>query len=164
MNKTAKKKKTSKLYIVRHSPIHGRGVFAATVIKKGTPIVEYKGDRMTWDEALELPPSDPDNPAHTFFFELSDGMVIHGGVRGNAARWINHSCKPNAESYEDEKGRVFIQAIKNIKKNDEISYDYKLSVDGKLTKKERKDYRCHCGSKKCRGYLVKIKKKKKKKK
>ncbi len=161
MSKTVKKKKTSKLYVVRSSPIHGRGVFAATKIKKGAAIIEYKGKRMTWEEALELPPSDPDNPAHTFFFELSDGRVIDGGIRGNAARWINHSCKPNAESFEDENGHVFIQAIKKIKKGDEISYDYKLSVDGKLTKKEREDYVCRCGSKKCRGYLIKIKKKKK---
>ncbi|MDR1529766.1 MAG: SET domain-containing protein-lysine N-methyltransferase [Burkholderiales bacterium] len=164
MAKTVKEKtvkKNTPLCRVRNSPIHGRGVFAAADIAKGTSIIEYKGKRMTWDEALELPPSDPDNPAHTFFFELSDGTVINGGINGNAARWINHSCKPNCESYEDEDDRVFIQAIKNIKEGDEISYDYKLSVEGKLTKKERKDYICLCGSKKCRGYLIKIKKKKK---
>ncbi|MDR0247785.1 MAG: SET domain-containing protein-lysine N-methyltransferase, partial [Burkholderiales bacterium] len=44
---------------------------------------------------------------------------------------------------------------------EELSYDYKLSVDGKLKKKELEDYVCRCGSEKCRGYLVKLKKKKK---
>ncbi|MDR0251419.1 MAG: SET domain-containing protein-lysine N-methyltransferase [Burkholderiales bacterium] len=141
--------------------MHGRGVFATCDIKKGTSIIEYKGDRMTWDEALELPPSDPDNPTHTFFFELSDGNVIDGGSGRNAARWINHSCNPNCETFEDENGRVWIQAIRDISKGEELSYDYKLSVDGKLKKKELKDYVCHCGSEKCRGYLIKRKKKKK---
>ncbi len=165
--KTAKKGKTStpvRLYQVRNSPIHGRGVFAACDIQKGTSVIEYKGDRMTWDEALELPPSDPDNPTHTFFFELSDGNVIDGGSGNNAARWINHSCDPNCESFEDENDRVWIQAIRNIAKGEELSYDYKLSVDGKLKKKELADYVCHCGSEKCRGYLIKLKKKKKDKK
>ncbi|MCL2310375.1 MAG: SET domain-containing protein-lysine N-methyltransferase [Proteobacteria bacterium] len=163
--KAAKRgEKTSPLYRVKTSRIHGRGVFAARDIPKGASIIEYKGGRMTWDEALELPPSDPDNPTHTFFFELSDGKVIDGGSGGNAARWINHSCDPNCESYEDENDRVWIQAIRDIAKDEELSYDYKLSVDGKLKKKELKDYACHCGSEKCRGYLIKLKKKKKDKK
>ncbi|MDR2016417.1 MAG: SET domain-containing protein-lysine N-methyltransferase [Burkholderiales bacterium] len=138
-------------------------MFAACDIKKGTSIIEYKGDRMTWDEALALPPSDPDNPTHTFFFELSDGKVIDGGSGNSAACWINHSCDPNCESFEDEDDRVWIQAIRNIAKGEELSYDYKLSVDGKLKKKELKDYICHCGSENCRGYLLKRKKKDKKK-
>ncbi|MCL2871934.1 MAG: SET domain-containing protein-lysine N-methyltransferase [Betaproteobacteria bacterium] len=169
--KTAKAVKRSKktatpapLCRVKTSRIHGRGVFAARDIKKGTSVIEYKGNRMSWDEALELPPSDPDNPTHTFFFELSDGRVIDGGSAGNEARWINHSCDPNCESFEDENDRVWIQAIRDIAKGEELSYDYKLSVDGKLKKKELEDYACHCGSEKCRGYLIKLKKKKKDKK
>ncbi|MDR0770944.1 MAG: SET domain-containing protein-lysine N-methyltransferase [Burkholderiales bacterium] len=141
--------------------MHGRGVFAACDIKKGTPVIEYKGDRMTWNEALELPASDPDNPSHTFFFELSDGNVIDGGSGSNAARWINHSCDPNCESFEDENDRVWVQAIRDIAKGEELSYDYKLSVDGKLKKKELEDYICRCGSEKCRGHMIKLKKKKK---
>jgi SET domain-containing protein len=157
-------KKTTRLYKVHHSLIHGRGVFAAQDIKKGTTIAEYIGKHMSWDDALQLPPSDPNDSAHTFFFELSDGTIINGGIGGNSARWINHSCDPNAETYEDENGRVWINAIKNIKEGDEITYDYKLSVDGKLTKEEREDYKCLCGTKKCRGYLIDDKKKKKDKK
>jgi hypothetical protein len=43
---------------------------------KGTQILEYKGKRTTWDEAMDVPDSDPDDPAHTFLFELDDGRVI----------------------------------------------------------------------------------------
>ena len=98
--------KRSRPYSVRHSAIHGRGVFAARNLRKGACILEYKGQRVSWPEALERPDSDPDNPYHTFFFSLDDGRVIDAAVRGNAARWINHSCAPNCETEEDDDGRV----------------------------------------------------------
>lgn len=141
-------------YEVRHSAIHGRGVFATAEIRRGTPIIEYKGKRSSWDDAMARPDSDPDDSAHTFLFELDDGRVIDARVRGNAARWINHSCKPNCTTEEDEKGRVFIGAKRAIKPGDELSYDYRLSIDAKLTQKERAAFACRCGAKKCRGSLL----------
>jgi SET domain-containing protein len=147
-------------YVVRNSAIHGRGVFATRKIRKGTSVIEYRGDRTTWDVALERPPSDPDNPHHTFFFEVSDGTVIDANVRGNAARWINHSCDANCESLEYEDGRVFIEARRTIRAGDEITYDYRLSLDGKIGKRTRAAYACHCGAENCRGLLL-VKPKKK---
>jgi uncharacterized protein len=146
--------KTKKSYVVRNSEIHGRGVFAATEIARGERIVEYKGKRSTWDEAMARPDSDPDDPAHTFLFEIDDGRVIDARVRGNAARWINHSCAPNCVTHEDDDGRVFIEAKRRIKTGDELTYDYRLTVDGPLTRKERAGYACRCGSAKCRGTLL----------
>jgi uncharacterized protein len=148
----------TKLYIVRHSPIHGRGVFAADKIKRGTVIIEYKGKRSTWDEAMERPDSDPDDPAHTFLFEIEDGRVIDARVRGNAARWINHSCDPNCETREDEDGHVFIEARRKIRPGAELTYDYRLTIDGKLSKKEKAQYACRCGTGKCRGSLLRKRK------
>jgi len=155
-----------RLYRVRNSPIHGRGVFAAHAIPKGTRIIEYRGMRTDWDEALSRPDSDPDNPFHTFFFELDDGRVIDAGRRGNAARWINHSCKPNCKTREDDEGRVFIYAKRDIDPGEELAYDYNLSVDGGVTKKEARYFVCRCGAKKCRGTMLADggKKKKKRKK
>src|SRR5260221_9251507 len=126
-----------KAYSVRNSGIHGRGVFATRKIRKGTVILEYTGQRMSWDDALERPDSDPGDSAHTFLFQLDDGRVIDARVRGNAARWINHSCDPNCKTFEDEDGRVFIEARRKIRAGDELSYDYRLSVEGKLNKRER---------------------------
>ena len=146
--------KPPKLYVVRRSRIHGRGVFAAKKIRKGAEIIEYKGKRMTLDAAMDAPDSDPDDPAHTFLFELDDGRVIDAGVRGNAARWINHSCAPNCVTSEDDDGRVFIEAKREILPGEELTYDYRLSVDGRLTKKERAQYVCRCGAPKCRGSLL----------
>ena len=156
--------KSPRPYIVRNSQIHGRGVFAARDIRKGTCIIEYKGQRISWPDALERPDTDPDNPFHTFFFSLDDGSVIDASVRGNAARWVNHSCTPNCETEEDDDGRVHIYARKPIGAGDELTYDYKLTVDGKLDKEERAFFDCRCGKKKCRGTMLDVKKKKKKKK
>ena len=157
------RKTTKKPYAVRSSGIHGRGVFATRDIRRDERIIEYKGKRSTWDEAMERPDSDPDDPAHTFLFEIDDGRVIDARVRGNAARWINHSCAPNCITQEDERGRVFIEAKRHIEPGEELTYDYRLTVDDPLTKKERAAYACRCGSKKCRGTLLREKKKKKKK-
>jgi uncharacterized protein len=147
-------KKSTKSYSVRNSAIHGRGVFAATDIPRGERIVEYKGRRSSWDEAMARPDSDPDDPAHTFLFEIDDGRVIDARVRGNAARWINHSCAPNCVTHEDDAGRVFVEAKRRIRPGEELTYDYRLTVDGRLTKKERAGYACRCGSAKCRGTLL----------
>jgi SET domain-containing protein len=138
---------------VRRSTIHGRGVFATETIARGDRIVEYKGQRASWDDAMARPDSDPDNPAHTFLFELDDGRVIDARIRGNSARWINHSCAPNCTTFEED-GRVYIQAKRRIDPGEELTYDYKLLVDGPLTRKERAQYACRCGARKCRGTLL----------
>jgi SET domain-containing protein len=156
--------KSTRPYAVRNSRIHGRGVFATRDIEKGTEIIEYKGERISWKKALKRPDTDPDNPFHTFFFSLDDGSVIDAAVGGNAARWINHSCGPNCETEENDDGRVFIYAKRDIEAGEELTYDYKLTVDGKLDKEERAFLECRCGKKKCRGTMLDKKDKKKKKK
>ena len=150
----AKARAPTRPYVVRRSAIHVRGVFAARTIRKGTDIIEYRGERITMKEADRRPPSDPDNPYHTFLFELDDGRVIDADVRGNAARWINHSCAPNCEPYEDDEGRVFIAAKRTITKGEELLYDYRLNIDGRITKKMRAAYECRCGAPRCRGTML----------
>jgi len=148
--------KSKKCYVVRESAVHGRGVFATRKIRKGTVIVEYKGQRTSWTKAMTRPDSDPDDSAHTFLFEMNDGRVIDPRVRGNAARWINHSCYPNCKPFEDEEGRVFIQARRKILRGEELAYDYKLQFDGRVSKRERQGFACHCGSSRCRGTLLEV--------
>jgi len=149
----------SSYYVVRDSAIHGRGVFAARPIRNKQTIIEYRGERTTWDEANTRPLSDPDNPHHTFLFGLDDGRVIDADVGGNAARWINHSCRPNCETYEDEDDRVFIAARRAIARGEELTYDYQLDWQGRLSKKEREAYVCRCGARGCRGTMLAKKKK-----
>jgi len=146
--------KISKPYSVRSSAIHGRGVFASRTIRKGTVIVEYRGERTSWEAASERQDNDCSDPLHTFIFATSDGRVIDASRNGNAARWINHSCAPNCEAYEDGDGRVFIEARRTIRAGDELTYDYQLELDERITAKLRGEYACRCGAKSCRGTLL----------
>jgi uncharacterized protein len=141
------------LYAVRRSAIHGRGVFAASDIPRGTRIVEYRGERISYDRACELYPDFEDEPTHTFLFEIEDNLVIDAGQRGNAARWINHSCAPNCEAVEED-GRIFIEAIRRIRAGEELGYDYNITLEEKHTPTERRRWGCRCGSKTCRGTLL----------
>jgi len=147
---------------VKHSDIHGNGVFAARKIPEGTRIIEYTGTRISSKEADKRAGLDPDNPHHTFFFSLESGKIIDGGDGGGDARWINHSCAPNCEAQEEGK-KVFIHAIQDIKRGEELSYDYGLVIDDKITKSLKKDYECRCGAKECRHTMLSLAKKKKKK-
>jgi uncharacterized protein len=97
----------------------GLGLFATKPIKKGTKIVRYFGPlldcRKKKDDAIE----------NKYLFELNGRWTIDGSVRENVARYINHACKPNAESdVRPRKRKVFIRAIKNIEPGEEINYDY----------------------------------------
>jgi hypothetical protein len=70
------------------------------------------------------------------------------------ARWINHSCDPNCATFGDEDGRVFIEARRKIRRGEELCYDYRLNVDGRLNRQERAEYACRFGTAKCRGSLL----------
>ncbi|HEY3540362.1 MAG TPA: SET domain-containing protein-lysine N-methyltransferase [Trinickia sp.] len=144
---------SSRKLVVRRSGVHGKGVFAAQPLRAGERLLEYKGQRISWKEAVRRHPHDPDEPNHTFYFALEDGRVIDGNVDGNSARWINHSCLPNCEAEEIE-GRVFIQALRDISADEELFYDYGLVIDERQTKKLKKEYACHCGARKCRGTML----------
>ena len=124
----------NELVKVKRSRIHGTGVFAAQPIPKGTRIIEYTGERISWKEAQDLPPLDPDDPHHTFFFSLDDGRVINAAAGGNEARWINHSCDPNCKTTE-RRGRVYIVALRDLKKGEELFYDYSLEPADRRTKR-----------------------------
>ncbi|HTS23390.1 MAG TPA: SET domain-containing protein-lysine N-methyltransferase [Casimicrobiaceae bacterium] len=144
----------NRLYVVRKSGIHGRGVFALARLAKGSCIIEYKGRRASWEEATARADSDPRNPAHTFLFGLDDGRVIDPRFGGNAARWINHSCDPNCEAFEDGARRIFLETLRRILPGEELTYDYRLTVDGPVSKRERAQYVCRCGARQCRGSLL----------
>jgi SET domain-containing protein len=72
-------------------------------------------------------------PGHTFIFGLADGRVIDGSIGGNSARWLNHSCQPNCEAIEDERGRVFIETLRDAMPGDELFIAYGLMIDEAIT-------------------------------
>ena len=143
---------------VRRSGVHGKGVFALQPIPAGERIIEYKGQIISWPEALKRHPHNPDEPNHTFYFHLDEQYVIDAAVDGNSARWINHSCDPNckAEQVDDDAGpgRVFIKALRRLRPGEELFYDYGLILDERYTPKLKRDYACRCGSKACRQTML----------
>lgn len=149
-------------YQVRASWIHGNGIFAARDIRKGESIIEYLGEHIDEDEAMSRYDDDNQRRHHTFLFGLSDGTYLDGGAEGNEARYINHSCEPNCEAFEED-GRIFIYALRRIKEGDELTYDYKLQREGKPQKSWKKLYACGCGSRHCRGTMLWVEPKKGKK-
>ena len=151
--------KTSRRRIqVKKSGVHGKGVFAARDIVKGEVLIEYVGEIISAQEAEDRHPHDPNDPNHTFYFQVDDDKVIDALHGGNSAKWINHSCSPNCKP-EVIDDRVFIKAKKNIAAGSELNYDYGLIIEERMTKKLMAQYPCWCGSPKCRGTMLAIQKK-----
>jgi uncharacterized protein len=146
-------KRTSRPFQVRQSRIQGRGVFATRKIPEGTRLIEYRGERIDEDEADRRYPWKDDERHHTFLFRLDDGMVIDAGRRGNAAKYINHSCEPNCEAVEED-GRIFIDAIHDIRRGEELVYDYNFILDEPHNAANKKLYQCNCGAPACRGTIL----------
>ena len=141
------------LYIVKTSTIHGTGIFARSTIAPGTCIVEYQGERIQWEQALDR--ADAKGPLnHTYFFSLNDGRIIDGGREGNAARFINHSCEPNCEAMEHDDGRVYIYALQEIEAGEELSYDYALIYEERHTPAVKRAFACYCGASACNGSML----------
>ena len=145
--------KNSEYIIVKKSGIHNTGVFAKIDIPKGEKIIEYVGEIITKAQSDKRAQKQLDNSENhkkdggVYIFELNKTYDIDGKVSWNKAQFINHSCEPNAES-ENIRGHVWIIATKDIKKGDEILYDYGYDL------KNYKDHPCLCGSKNCVGYIV----------
>lgn len=138
---------------VRHSGIHGFGVFALRRIRKGTKVIEYLGERITHDEADVRYDDRHASDNHTFLFAVDSRTVIDAGVGGNEARFINHACDPNCASANIDK-RIFIEAIRTIQRGEELAYDYQIQRDSGDTPDVDEVYACRCGAAACRGSML----------
>ena len=125
--------------VVRPSPIHSVGVYTSTPIRKGARVVEYKGERITPEEADRR----YEGASRTYLYGLEDGKTVIDG-HGIGA-YLNHSCDPNCE-VDEIKGRVWIFAVRNIAAGEELVWDYNLYDDEDPAP-------CYCGSRKCRGTM-----------
>jgi uncharacterized protein len=142
---------------VRHSPIHGYGVFALRRIRKGTTVVEYLGDRISHEEADTRYEDKSAADNHTFLFTVNARVVIDAGRNGNEARFINHGCDPNCESAVMDK-RVFIEAVRTIQAGEELAYDYQIQRDDDDAPDVEEIFACRCGAEKCRGSMLEARK------
>ena len=135
-----------RLYKIKKSKIDKNGLYANQDIKQGTRIIEYKG-KIISNRQSEVDPKF-DNEKAIYLFNINKRYDLDGDFKFNTARLINHSCDPNCEVFGSGL-KVWVFAMKNIKKGEELSYDYGFSFD-----KDFKNFPCKCGSKKCAGYIV----------
>ena len=96
----------------------GLGLFAIRPIKKREKIIEYRGRRVSAEEAARL-----ERRGNLYLYEINSCVTIDGKARSNLARYVNHSCNPNAEAYIYG-GRVFVRALRKIKPGEEITHHY----------------------------------------
>jgi SET domain-containing protein len=147
------KEEPNPYFEVRQSSIQGKGAFATRDIRKGTRLIEYLGQRITWRTADKRYDDEKMGRHHTFLFTVDDKTVIDAAVNGNDARFLNHSCDGNCEAITERK-RIFIEARKSIKAGEELLYDYQYERTDDHTEEDEKFYACRCGSPKCRGSIL----------
>lgn len=109
----------------------GFGLFADEPIKKGDFVIEYTGPILTRAEA--------DRKGGKYLFETNPRRFVDGSGRSNVARYINHSCAPICE-IDIKRGRILVYAKKNIKRGEELNYDY----DKEYFSEYIKPYGCKC--------------------
>ena len=136
---------------VGRSRIEGTGVFAKRRIHRGARIIEYLGERVAADRLVV--PAPGTEPARIYTFRLNDAVVIDGARGGNASRFINHSCAPNCQAYAFD-DRLYIYALADIARGDELTFDYKLAPPSALAADSDPDrHACACGAATCRGTM-----------
>jgi len=136
------------LYRIKKSNIDrkGRGLYATQDIKEGARIIDYVGKIIT-KKQTEV--SDKfDNAKPIYLFDLNSRYDLDGSYSFNEARLINHSCSNNCD-YDGKGLKLWVTAIKNIKKGEEITCDYGFGYDA-----DYKQFPCKCGSINCVGFIV----------
>jgi uncharacterized protein len=101
-------------YQIKRS-VTGLGMFATEPIPKGKKIAEYTGPLIANEEV--------EKRSGKYFFGVNSKWSIDGSLRSNIARYINHSCRPNAEAFISGR-RVWIWSMRKIRAGEEIAYDY----------------------------------------
>ena len=121
------------------SNIEGTGIFAGENIKKGEYVCKIEGKKIPWVYNEKT-----DRKKCANWFGIDKNLWIDPSY---PLSQLNHSCNPNIGL----KGRIMFYALKDIKKGEEITFDYSSA-------EEESDWvmKCNCGSKKCRKEMTSI--------
>jgi SET domain-containing protein len=103
-------------------------VFATATISKNKRIVDYAGQKISNQESLKRERRYISR-GHIWCFKLTTRTVVDAGVGGNVARFINHSCRPNAYVHIVD-DTIWIRAARTIRSGEEITYNYHTDGDG----------------------------------
>jgi SET domain-containing protein len=121
----------------RRSKLHGWGVFADQRINKNKRIIDYAGEKISHQDSLKREQRYM-KKGTIWCFQINRRWVRDAAVGGNVARFINHSCHPNC--YVHIIGDIiWIRAARNIRKGEELTYDYMTDGEGHIQCRCRKD-------------------------
>ena len=142
----------NKYTVVKNSNIHGDGVYAKRDIPTDTLIIQYIGEKISKIEAESrasnvLASAKKHGTGAVYLFELDEKYDIDGNVPWNTARLINHACETNCEA-QMIGNEIWIVATENIKKNEELYYDYGYDLS------DWREHPCYCGKPSCVGYII----------
>ncbi len=129
---------------VRKSKINGKGVFAKENIKQGERLAIFGGNLMFIDEIRNLP-----EQLQEYTMQIEERFVLgpyHNASEPEDTDFFNHSCEPNSGF----KGQMFLVAIRDIKKNEEITFDYAMVVSKSIGSDIVFEMDCNCDSSNCR--------------
>ncbi len=145
-------KSNNKWVEVRNSNIHGSGIFAKVDIPQETQILEYLGEHINKEESekrawAQMDLSNQTGEAGVYIFTLNDECDIDGNFPWNDARLVNHSCKPNCETWVED-DQIFFYTLRDVKKGEEICINYGFGHE------TYEDHPCRCGAECCVGYIV----------
>ena len=118
------------MIVKRRSKIHRWGVYATETIPKNKRIIDYVGEKISNQESLKRERRYI-RRGHIWCFKLTNRTVIDAGVGGNVARYINHSCHPNAYVHIVD-GTIWIRAARRIRRGEEITYNYNTDGEGQI--------------------------------
>jgi len=118
----------------------GRSVFASKDFHKGDAIVQFRGKSCSKAKYI-----DSHDPGNNHYLQIDRDTYM--GPSGFADDYINHSCNPNSGLKYRRRG-VFLHAIRDIEKGEEITFDYSTTMDEGLWEME-----CSCGEAFCRGKI-----------
>ena len=112
-----------KIYVIKKSRIDkkGKGLYATKNIKKGTKIIDYVGKLITKKKSEDS--SKYDNKKPIYLFTINKKYDLDGDFSWNIAGLINHSCDNNCD-YEGKGLKIWVKAIRDIKKGEEFTCDY----------------------------------------
>jgi len=133
---------------IRHSRIHGKGVFALQSIPKGCRVIEYTGERISRAETRRrFLKAWTSAGKRLYLARISAYWTIDGARGGSGAELINHCCEPNLRPLTLGRGRrLFFVSRRRIRRGEELTLDYAFRADGPKVP-------CHCGAAACRGTI-----------
>lgn len=126
----------------QRSGIDGDGLFAKEPIHAGDSVIEYTGERISKEESLRRCID-----GNHYIFSINEEFDLDGNIESNFARFINHSCAPNAEA-QIEDDRIWIVALRDIAAGEEITFNYGYDLE------DYTEHPCQCGAANCVGYIL----------